>query len=261
MPEIAVNGVGLHYDEVGEGPPILGIHGGGSSGLMWSEAAEELGRLGRAILYDRRGCSRSERPQPYETTVSQQAADAAALLDALDAAPALVIARSYGGAVAVELALAHPGSVTGLALLEGDALGLSQAARLWTSELRDHLRSVAEDEGMDAVYPALIDRVMGEGAWEEFPAAAHEILTPNGEALLAELGYVDEPMPGPDEFASIEVPVLLVAATDSPAEQREMTTAMHRALPDARLETVEGGHLIDPAAPAVLDFVAERLRG
>jgi Alpha/beta hydrolase family len=91
MPEARVRGIRLHYDERGEGAPILCIHGGGSTALMWADAVEELARLGRVIAYDRRGCARSERPEPYErTTVAEQAADAAALLDALADAPAVV---------------------------------------------------------------------------------------------------------------------------------------------------------------------------
>ena len=81
---------------------------------MWADAVEALARLGRVIVYDRRGCTRSERPEPYErTSVAGQADDAAALLDALAARPAVVIARSYGGAVAIELALRYPGPGAG----------------------------------------------------------------------------------------------------------------------------------------------------
>jgi pimeloyl-ACP methyl ester carboxylesterase len=128
-----VNGVRLYYEERGRGAPILCIHGGGSSALMWADAVEGLARLGRVISYDRRGCTRSERPEPYErTSVAEQADDAAALLDALAAAPAVVIGRSYGGAVAIDLALRYPDRVRALVLLEGDALGLSPAALEWT---------------------------------------------------------------------------------------------------------------------------------
>ena len=66
MPEAHVNGIRLYYEEHGSGAPILCIHGGGSSALMWADAVEELARLGRVIAYDRRGCTRSERPEPYE---------------------------------------------------------------------------------------------------------------------------------------------------------------------------------------------------
>ena len=74
------------------------------------------------IVYDRRGCARSERPEPYErTSVREHADDAAALLDALAAIPAIVIGRSYGGTVASDLALRYPDRVRALVLLEPDA--------------------------------------------------------------------------------------------------------------------------------------------
>src|SRR5687768_17879869 len=117
-----VNGVRLYYEEHGSGATILCIHGGGSSAVMWADAIEELARLGRVIAYDRRGCARSERPEPYErTSVAEHADDAAALLDALTAAPAVVVGRSYGGTVATDLALRYPDRVRALVLLEADA--------------------------------------------------------------------------------------------------------------------------------------------
>jgi esterase len=258
--EALVNGVRLYYEEHGEGEPILCIHGGGSSALMWEDAFEALARLGRVIAYDRRGCTRSERPEPYdETTVAEQADDAAALLEDRRASPAVVIARSYGGAVAVDLALRYPDRVRALALLEGDALGLSPTGLRWTREVGAHLRQVAARDGVDAVYPALIEAVLGEGAWDSFPDELQSTLAANGAAFLAELHYVDEANPDAAAFATIDKPTLLVAASDSPPEQREMTDAMAAALPNARTALVEGGHLIDPAAPEVLAFVEEVL--
>lgn len=260
MPEQAINGVRLYYEEHGEGDPILCIHGGGSSAVMWEEAVEELARLGRVIVYDRRGCTRSERPEPYQrTSVGEQADDAAALLEALARAPAVVIGRSYGGAVAIDLALRHPERLRALVLLEGDALGLSPAGLEWTKGICDRLREVAANDGVDAVYEALIGEVIGEGAWASFPDEIRRVLTHNGPALLAELGYVDEPMPDDAAFATIDKPVLLVAASESPPEQRDMTEKMAAVLPYARTSLVAGGHLIDPAAPEVLTFIGEEL--
>ena len=68
---------------------------------------------------------------------------------------------------------------------------------------------------------------------------------------------------GPDAaaFATIDVPALLVAARESPVPQREMTDAMAAALPRAQVAVVDGGHLIDPASPAVLAFVEAVARG
>jgi esterase len=258
VPEALVNGIRLCYEEHGEGVPILCIHGGGSSALMWADAVEELARVGRVIAYDRRGCTRSERPEPYKrTTVAEQADDAAALLDALAATPAVVIGRSYGGAVAIDLALRYPDRVRALVLLEGDALGLSPVALEWTRGIRERLREVAAQDGVDAVYEALIGEVLGEGAWGSFPEEVRRVLTQNGPALLAELEYVDEAMPDATAFATIVKPALLVAASESPRQQREMSEAMAGALPHARTARVAGGHLVDPAAPEVLAFLKE----
>ena len=95
VPTTHANGLDLYYEEHGHGPPILCIHGTSSSALVWERDVHEIAKHGRVITYDRRGCFRSERPKPYDTTtVADHTDDAAALLDALDATPAFIIARS-----------------------------------------------------------------------------------------------------------------------------------------------------------------------
>src|SRR5262245_47448541 len=120
----AVNGVRLYYEERGSGTPILGVHGAGSSAVFWEEAADTLAELGRVVTYDRRGSNRSELRDDYDlTSIAEHAADAHALLRVVEAEPAIVIGRSYGGTVALELALRHPSSVIALALLEAGPIG------------------------------------------------------------------------------------------------------------------------------------------
>src|SRR5437763_2945732 len=144
MAELNANGVRLYYEEHGRGDPILCIHGTSSSAMVWQPAAiDELSRLGRVILYDRRGCTRSERPDPYETSVVQHAEDAATLLQVLEAVPGVVIGRSYGGETAVELALRHPASVRALVLLEAALLTFDEEAMAWAEQLRTDVEDVA----------------------------------------------------------------------------------------------------------------------
>jgi pimeloyl-ACP methyl ester carboxylesterase len=251
------NGIRLYFEEHGQGKPILCIHGTSSSALMWGEAVGELEKLGRVIVYDRRGCTRSERPDPYErTSVSEQAEDAAALLKALSATPAVLIGRSYGGGVAIDLTLRHPGHVRALVLLEADPpRRLSPEVSRWAEELAARVEAAAA-EGMDGVGGALLTRVVGEEAWEGFPDELKEMFTDNGPAILAELrgGLLDV---DPSALASIEQPTLLVAGSDSPDPFRRGTELMAAAIPNSRRVQIAGGHIVDPAHPSVLSFIRE----
>jgi pimeloyl-ACP methyl ester carboxylesterase len=191
------------------------------------------------------------------TNVDEQADDAAALIDALGAAPAIVIGRSYGGATAIDLALRHPDRVRALVLLEASLLELSEPTAKWAAAAKQRVYTAAEDD-VDTVAETLLRTVAGDATWEGFPLPVKEMLTANGPAIVAELrgGFLDVTT---GDLGAIAQPTLLVAAEHSPPAFAEVTRLMAEAMPSARLEWTKGGHLVDVADPVVLRFVDEVL--
>ena len=109
MALLAVNGAELYHEVRGSGPPVLLIMGFTGDGGHFETLAELLADEFTVITYDRRGNGRSPRPAGWATTSPQeQADDAAALLAALDLAPAGVYGSSAGASFALCLTIRHP---------------------------------------------------------------------------------------------------------------------------------------------------------
>ncbi|NKX55646.1 alpha/beta fold hydrolase [Arthrobacter mobilis] len=261
MPTVHVNGIELYYEELGEGDAILGIHGTPSSALLWAEAAGELAGHGRCITYDRRGFYRSSRPKPFTAVdLAEHVADAAALLDALAAVPAVVIGRSTGGLVALELARRFPDKVRALVLLEPAVFSLDPEAAAWAGELRQRVLQAAEEDPGSAAETVLRE-VLGDREWATFPEVVKTMLDDTSPAVLAEirgrgldLSAEASALTG-EELAGIGQPALVVSARDSPEALRRVTARLTEALPRSEAVLVDGGHLINPAHPAVLEFI------
>jgi len=101
----------LYHELRGSGPALLITGGTGDAG-EWTNLAPTLAEEYTVVTYDRRGMSRSPRPDGWTaTSMAEQADDAAALLHALDLAPAVVVGHSGGASVACSLVARHPEAV------------------------------------------------------------------------------------------------------------------------------------------------------
>ena len=86
---VKARGSSLYYEERGEGPPILLIPPSGATASTWGALPGDLAGAGRVIAYDRRGYNRSG--GEVVRSAAQHARDAAAVLDALRAGPAVAV--------------------------------------------------------------------------------------------------------------------------------------------------------------------------
>lgn len=107
MPFLQANDIVLHYEATGSGEPLLFIHGLGSSGRDWQPQIDFFSRNYRVIVFDIRGHGHSSHP-PGPYSMELFAADTAALIQALSAAPVHVVGLSLGGMIAFQLAVDHP---------------------------------------------------------------------------------------------------------------------------------------------------------
>jgi pimeloyl-ACP methyl ester carboxylesterase len=109
MPRARVNGVELHYESVGEGPPLVFSHEFGGGYRSWEPQVAYFARWYRCLTYNHRGFPPSDVPEAtdaYSQDVLVE--DLRALLDHLGIASAHMVGLSLGGNVVLNLALRHP---------------------------------------------------------------------------------------------------------------------------------------------------------
>jgi pimeloyl-ACP methyl ester carboxylesterase len=155
-PSVEGAGVALNVVERGSGPVVLLVHGLASDAAALAPVAETLASSGaRVIAYDRRGYGSSGAPEPYRgTTVEEQAEDAAALLRAMDAAPALVCGDGFGALIALDLAKRHRALVSG-AVLSNPPLFMfvpeaTEELAAERAELEEAVRAGGPEAGVEA---------------------------------------------------------------------------------------------------------------
>lgn len=106
----------LHYEEHGQGEPLVLLHGLGSSSQDWELQVPELSRHYRVILMDIRGHGQSAKPRRgYQIKTFSE--DLLALLDHLDTGPVHFVGLSMGGMVGFQFAVDHPHRLRSLCIV------------------------------------------------------------------------------------------------------------------------------------------------
>jgi pimeloyl-ACP methyl ester carboxylesterase len=124
---LTVDGTTLRYIDAGHGTPVVFLHGLGASMYAWRKNLAPVAAAGyRVIAFDNRGFGFSDKPATGYDNASY-ARLTVALLDSLHLEDVVLIGHSMGGAIAAEVAIAHPQRVRGLVLIGSAGLGAREA--------------------------------------------------------------------------------------------------------------------------------------
>ena len=119
MPVAEINGIELVYEEQGEGPGLVFLHGAAGNHISWWQQLPAFRDRFRCISIDHRGFGRSTDPQGE--SAARFVDDIEALLDALGIERTALVSQSMGGRTALGFAVRHPQRVSALVLADTSA--------------------------------------------------------------------------------------------------------------------------------------------
>jgi 3-oxoadipate enol-lactonase len=247
MPYRPIRDIDIWFDQAGTGTPLLAISGSRGDlrrkpNLLGSPLAQSFD----VLAYDQRGLGRTSKPdKPYP--MADFADDAAALLDAVGWERVPVVGVSFGGMVALELALRHPHRVARLVLCctsPGGEGGSSYPVHL--------LRNLPHDERA-RIMVSVSDTRCDAGWAKENPRKLEELVRRFGDDQFAEepghqigtsrLLEARRQHDSWERLAQIRCPVLVCGGRYDgialPSSQEHMVGR----IPGAILRMFEGGHL------------------
>jgi pimeloyl-ACP methyl ester carboxylesterase len=133
MPKLNRDGVNIHYEVHGSGPPLLLTHGYSSTSAMWQNQIEALSKHHSLVLWDMRGHGQSDYPEhPSAYSEALTVGDIAALLDKVGAASAIIGGLSLGGYMSLAFYRAHPERVRALLIIDtGPGFKKDEARDAW----------------------------------------------------------------------------------------------------------------------------------
>jgi pimeloyl-ACP methyl ester carboxylesterase len=248
---VRIDGAELEVEAHGDGEPVLLLHGSSFSSIFRPMLPEDALAGWRLILYNRRGFEGSS-PVPPGFRVEDQAADVVALLARLGVERAHVVGHSYGGAIAMQLAVDAPRLVQTLSLLEPplpSAPGAAEFERT-AAPLVERWKAGAGR----AAYDDLLVAVGGlhyRMALDHFLPGAYE----QGFRDLATYFEVELPSVARWRFsareaAAISAPTLLMVGSKTGSWFKQGHAILREWLPRADAATIEGAtHLLEVTHP------------
>lgn len=267
---VDVGGARLHYVDRGQGPTIVMVHGLSGNLRNFHALIDRLAQDHRVIAVDRPDCGYSTRASGGHPDLFAQAGILAEFMRTLDLQRPLLVGHSLGGALALALALDHPGAVRGLLLIapasgetrdppavfKGFDLSSPLARELIAWTLAAPVGRLQHEAMLRAVFapepvPVNFD-LDGGGALaarpQEFVTASQDMV-----GLRSELPTLAA------RYSTLELPVDVVFGRQDPLlDYRLHGERLAATIAGARLHLLDGGHMLPVTqADAVAALIAQ----
>jgi pimeloyl-ACP methyl ester carboxylesterase len=258
----------MAYLEVGQGPPLVCVHGTLGDFRTWSAVLGPLSKTHRVISLSLRHFF----PEHWDGVgedylMAQHVADVIGFVEQLGTGPVNLMGHSRGGHICFRFAGLRPDLLRKLILAEpGGELDatLDPAAKLGPSGRAAWFAAAAKKVAagdIDGGLMIFFDAIDGEGAWARLPAAPRQQLRDNAYTLIGQLGENRQPYTR-DAAESLEIPTLFVGGAETKGTLPQVLRALAAHVPGANTAMISGaGHWMFEQAPQqfceiVLEFLA-----
>jgi pimeloyl-ACP methyl ester carboxylesterase len=229
---------------------VLLLHGSAGGGALWRQTAAELQPLCRCLTPDLIGYGAPMAwPSGEPFTIEAERLALEPLLNCC-AGTFHLVGYSYGGMVALQLALANPARVRTLTLIEPVYFNVLRDAARWPALLafkrvrQEFMGALAQGDPAAAMRP-FIDFWAGEGAWQRLPDPLRADMLGWAGKIALEWEAVFAFAPPPQGLAALGPRTLLLRGDRSPAAMLELVDALHGAMPgSARVVLAGANHLL-----------------
>jgi pimeloyl-ACP methyl ester carboxylesterase len=229
----------------------MALHCSGADASQWRCLAETLGGRYDVLAPEHYGCE-SSGPWTGEHafTLADEAARAIALIDESEDKVHLV-GHSYGGGVALHVALARPARIASMALYEPSAFHLLRQMGEAGAEANAEIAAVARRICQCVVtgdyrggLAAFVDYWSGPGTWDAMrPTVQSALMRWAPKAPLDFRALIEETTPA-SAYRALNFPVLILRGELAPAPTRVIAEGLSELLPNSRLMVVDcAGHM------------------
>ena len=270
MTTASVSDVQVDYNEHGEGPPLVFIHGAWSTAESWRPQVERFSDDYRTITYDLRGHGRTGSSDQRTYSVGLFVEDLKALLDELEVDRAVICGLSLGSMIAQSYLARYPERVEGIvlagALQTFPPVRMPRSVKYAMSPVVPLGASLAMG-GTRSTFQALLTsiRVVTGGPWLSLdPKVRKEALRTADETSPSEFKKVFKALYAfqPPALDDVSVPALVIYGEEDAPPVKQQSRELARTLGGKAVKVRDAAHMVNRDQPeAFNDLLAEFLSG